>query len=185
MEYIDVVNENNILTGKSVLKNEVHEKGFWYREVIGFVMNENNEILLQKRAANKKDKANMWEVCYGHVSSKEVPETSMLRELEEEIGLKVEEKDLNFLRIEKIKEQNEDATRFHYAFSYIYLIITNNKISDYLLDKNEVSDIKYVTIKELKQLYVTKDKELALNNLQYLLELLNQIESIYNDRKEL
>lgn len=183
MEYIDVVDENNKLIGIIVPKNEVHEKGLWYREVVGFVMNEKGEILLQKRAAGKKDKSNMWEVCYGHVSSKEEPKTSMIRELEEEIGLEVEEKDLEFLMTKPIKEHNEDYSRFHYAFSYIFLIRTDKKIFDYVLQKDEVSAIKYVKIEEVKELYITKAKNFALNNLDYLLEILEQIENTYN-RKE-
>lgn len=183
MEYIDVVDENNELTNVVVSKEEVHDKGLWYREVVGFVINQNGEILLQKRAPHKREKANLWEVCYGHVSSKEEPQTSMVRELDEEIGLKVKKEDLQFLRIEKIKEHNENKTRFHYAFSYIFLIKTDKKITDYVLQEEEVSDIKYVKMEELRNMYILKDKNLALTNLQYLLELLNQIEYIWKGKE--
>lgn len=183
MEYIDVVNENNESTNLIVSKEEVHDKGLWYREVVGFVINQNGEILLQKRAPQKREKANMWEVCYGHVSSKEEPQESMVRELDEEIGLKIKKEELQFLRVEKIKEHNEDSTRFHYAFSYIFLIKTNKKISDYVLQKEEVSDVKYVKIEEIRKLYKEKDKNFALNNLEYLLDLLSQIENIYNGKE--
>lgn len=54
MEYIDVVDENNNFTGEVVSKNVVHEKGLFYREVIGVIINEENEILLQKRSPYKK-----------------------------------------------------------------------------------------------------------------------------------
>ena len=54
MEYIDVVDENNNFTGEVVGKNIVHEKGLFYREVIGIIVNNKNEILLQKRSTNKK-----------------------------------------------------------------------------------------------------------------------------------
>lgn len=39
MEYLDIVDENNELTGKTEERNIIHEKG---------------EILLQKRASTKK-----------------------------------------------------------------------------------------------------------------------------------
>lgn len=184
MEYIDVVDENNELTDIVVSKEEVHDKGLWYREVVGFVINQNGEILLQKRSPHKREKANLWEVCYGHVSSKEEPQDSMLRELQEEIGLEVKKEDLQFLRIEKIQEHNENHTRFHYAFSYIFLIRTDKKITDYVLQEDEVSDVKYVKIEEIRDMYISNDKNLALNNLQYLLELLDQIEGIYNGKEK-
>lgn len=54
MEYLDEVNEKNERTGKIYEKDEFHNKGLWYREVIGIIMNTNNEVLLQKRSPNKK-----------------------------------------------------------------------------------------------------------------------------------
>ncbi len=54
MEYLDVVDENNNLTGKTEERNIIHEKGIWHREVAVWIMNEQGEILLQKRASTKK-----------------------------------------------------------------------------------------------------------------------------------
>lgn len=33
MEYLDVVDENNNLTGETAERNYIHEKGIWHREV--------------------------------------------------------------------------------------------------------------------------------------------------------
>ena len=52
-------------------------------------MNEKGELLLQKRAANKKQNPNKWGVCAGHIDAGETVEVSAIRELEEELGLKV------------------------------------------------------------------------------------------------
>lgn len=46
MEYLDVVDENN-------KRNIIHEKEIWHREVAVWIMNEQGEILLQKRNQNK------------------------------------------------------------------------------------------------------------------------------------
>lgn len=164
MEYIDVVDENNNFIGKVVSKEDVHKKGFFYREVIGIIVNEKNEVLLQKRASSKKEYPNKWELCYGHVSSGESPITAMKRELFEENGLEVLEKDLIFLSIEKTVESNLENSRFHKVFSYIYLIKTTNKITDYIFQKEEVSSGKYISINELKQLFLNNDESLAFLN---------------------
>lgn len=34
MELIDVVDENNQLTGQKTDRNEVHQKGLWHREIL-------------------------------------------------------------------------------------------------------------------------------------------------------
>ncbi len=178
MEYIDVIDENNNLTGKVVSKNEVHEKGLFYREVIGIIVNDKNEVLLQKRAASKKEHANKWEFCYGHVSAGEMPRTAMLRELEEESGLKLTNNDLIFLGLEKTVESNIDGSRYHNVFSYVYLIKTINKIEEYVFDTDEVSEGKYISIDELKQLFLNKDKSLAFLNYTNLINRLKSIQNI-------
>lgn len=178
MEYIDVVDENNILTGKIVSKDEVRKEGLFYREVIGIIVNDRNEILLQKRASSKKEYANMWELCYGHVSSGEQPQSAMIRELKEENGINVSEEELVLLGIEKTEEYNKESLRYHNVFSYVYLIKTRKKITDYVFQKEEVSEGKYISIKELRELFLKKDKNLAFINSKKFIERLDLVENI-------
>ncbi len=185
MEYIDVVDENNNFVGKVVSKEDVHKKGFFYREVIGIIVNEKNEVLLQKRASSKKEYPNKWELCYGHVSSGESPITAMKRELFEENGLEVLEKDLIFLSIEKTVESNLENARFHKVFSYIYLSKTTNKITDYIFQKEEVSSGKYISINELKQLFLNNDESLAFLNSKNFINRLEKIENILSRRDKM
>lgn len=175
MEYLDEVNEKNELTGKVYAKDEFHNKGLWYREVIGIIMNKNNEILLQKRSPNKKDKPNLWEICFGHVSSGETPESSILREVKEEIDLNLIEKDLIFLGIEHTEEWYENTNRFHKAFSYIFLIKTNKNIHEFKLQDEEVCEVKYVTLKELIEKLEIKDESLAFRDFDFILKVLKNI----------
>ena len=175
MEYLDEVNEKNELTGKIYEKDEFHNKGLWYREVIGIIMNTNNEVLLQKRSPNKKDKPNLWEICFGHISSGETPETSILREVKEEIDLDLSEKDLIFLGIEHTDEYYEDTNRFHKAFSYIFLIKTNKEIDKFKLQDEEVCDVKYVPLKELIEKLKKKDETLAFIDFKFILKILEKI----------
>ncbi len=184
LEYIDVVDENNILTGKIVPKNEIHERGLFYREVIGIIVNDKNEILLQKRASSKKEFANMWELCYGHVSSGEQPQEAMIRELKEENGLQIKDDDLVFVGIEKTAEYNVQSLRYHNVFSYVYLITTKNKITDYVFQKEEVSGGKYISIKKLRELFLKKDKNLAFINSKDFIKRLDLIEKILNGRND-
>lgn len=175
MEYLDEVNEKNEFTGKAYAKDEFHNKGLWYREVIGIIMNANNEVLLQKRSPNKKDKPNLWEICFGHISSGEIPETSIIREVKEEINLDLTEKDLISLGVQHTNEYYENTNRFHRAFSYIFLIKTNKNINEFKLQDEEVCDVKYVPIKELIQKLKIKDGSLAFGDFEFILNVLENI----------
>lgn len=175
MEYLDEVDKNNNFTGRALPKDEFHSKGFYYREVIGFVVNEHSEVLLQKRSPNKKIKPNLWEVCYGHVSKGENPEEAIIRETGEEIGLTITSKDITALGTELTEEFYDK--RYHNTFSYIYLIRTNKKISEFKMQEEEVSNLKYVTILELKDL-LKNSNELAFSDFKYMDKVIEKIENI-------
>ena len=51
MEYLDVVDENNNLTGKTEERNIIHEKGIWHREVAVWIINGQfvQDILMQEK----------------------------------------------------------------------------------------------------------------------------------------
>lgn len=55
MELVDIVDENNKLTGQVEERWVAYEKGLWRRTVSCWIMNEEGEILLQKRARDKKE----------------------------------------------------------------------------------------------------------------------------------
>lgn len=175
MEYLDEVDRNNNFTGRILPKEEFHLKGFYYREVIGFVVNEQGEILLQKRASTKKIKPNLWEVCYGHVSKGETPDESIIREIGEEIGLEITSQEAITVGIELTEEFYEE--RYHNTFSYIFLIRTDKKISNFKMQEEEVSALKYVSIQELKVL-LKNSNELAFSNFEYMDKIIKKIEEI-------
>ena len=51
MEYLDIVDENNELTGQVEERKLAHEKHLFHRHVSTWIMNQKGEILLQKRSA--------------------------------------------------------------------------------------------------------------------------------------
>ena len=51
------------------------------------ILNENNEILLQKRTNNVKVYKNCWFIPCGSVEQNESPENAIIREIKEELGV--------------------------------------------------------------------------------------------------
>ena len=81
MELLDIVDENNILTGFSEERKTIHEKKLWHRHVSCWIMNEKGEILFQKKSNHKKINPGKWAKTGGHVNSGENVEDALLREI--------------------------------------------------------------------------------------------------------
>ncbi len=85
-DIFDVVNENDEVVG-SKPRSEVHAEGLMHRAVHVLIFNDEDELFMQKRSANKDTWPGAWDSsCSGHVDSGESYEAAALRELEEELG---------------------------------------------------------------------------------------------------
>jgi isopentenyldiphosphate isomerase len=88
-EIFDVVNERDEVIGRQP-RSEVHRLGLPHRSVHVLVFNSRGEIFLQKRSTKKDRQPGLWDSsASGHVDSGEDYDACAVRELEEEIGLKV------------------------------------------------------------------------------------------------
>lgn len=152
MELLDIVDENNILTGEAKDRKTMHEQGLWHRHVSCWIMNENGELLFQKRAACKDRNANRWSKTGGHVESGETVEQAIIREVEEEIGIHLDEEKLQLIDVFKSKEKNNKY------FAYDYFAIVEYKIEEYILQVEEVSEVKYYSIEEIEKLKNDNDE---------------------------
>ena len=94
-EYIDIVTKSGKPTGKSATKTEIHKKGWYHNTVHIWLYTSKGEILLQQRAASKAICPLLWDVSVaGHIDAGETIESGAIREIKEEIGLKIQEDDL-------------------------------------------------------------------------------------------
>lgn len=174
MEYFDIVDENNNLTGKTEEREIVHTTGLWHREVAVWVINEKGELLLQKRSASKKQAPNKWGICAGHIDTGETPENAIVREIEEEIGLQVSINELKEIYISKKSGKHNNR------FQYTYVLKTNKKIEEYKIQYEELSELKYITLAELKMILETKDSDYTFSEHIYMQDIIKKLEEIIN-----
>lgn len=167
MELLDVVDENNNLTGRQEEREIVHREGLWHREVVIWIMNEKGELLLQKRSATKKSNPNKWGVTAGHIDAGEEPMDVAKRETLEEIGLQLEDNDLEFLFLEK----SERKCNNH--FKYMYYVKTNKKISEFVIQKEELSELKYISLKKFEDVIERRDEKYVFSNGKYIPKLIS------------
>ena len=158
-ELIDICDEFNNLTRIQKMKSEAHREGLWHRAAHIWIYNSKGEILLQLRAKGKLLFPDVWDISVGgHVSAGEDPVISGLRELEEEIGLKVEQDDLQFLNIRKVKAIYKELR--NNEFYYVYFLKFDGNIKKMKLQNEEVQKIQFLSMGKI-------EKELKLNPSRY------------------
>lgn len=97
MELCDIYNENWEKTGRIYNRGDKTEKlapGEYLLAVGCWIFNSQNQIFLTKRSPEKKFAPNQWENTGGHVKSGETGADAIIRELAEEIGLRVAPEEL-------------------------------------------------------------------------------------------
>src|SRR5215831_17295536 len=88
-EIFDVVNERDEVIDRRT-RSEVHRLGLMHRAVHVLVFNSRGEIFLQKRSMQKDRQPGLWDSsASGHLDSGEDYDACAVRELREEIGLRL------------------------------------------------------------------------------------------------
>lgn len=147
-EKFDVLNEFGEFTGRIATREECHKEGLWHRAVYAFVIDDNKNILLQRRSSNKKLWPNMWDVTVGgHVDSGEFGRQALIREAKEELGIDINDNDIKYLISSTSINEQGDIINKHY--NECYLITKSINISDITIQENEVSEVRYFSKDEV------------------------------------
>lgn len=163
MEYLDVVDENNRFTGEVKSRKLVHEKGLWHREVGILVINK-DKILLQKRSANKKMAPNKWAITGGHIDQGETIIKAAIREVTEELGIpNLKPSDLKLIHLQKLEYSGENGLSNN-RFIYYYVLKTDLDEKDFVIQKEELSEVKYMSFNDILNLKKTKANMQAYTN---------------------
>ncbi|WP_373519866.1 NUDIX domain-containing protein [Pricia sp.] len=119
-EIVDILDSDGNYTGKTALKSEAHKNGWFHPTVHIWFFTANGRVLIQQRAKNKDTHPLLWDVSVaGHVGAGEHMEDAAVREVKEEIGLKIIKDDLQEIGVFKaVHEHNENLVdcEFHHVF---------------------------------------------------------------------
>lgn len=119
-ELIDILDDDGNPTGRTALKSEAHKNGWFHPTVHIWCYTPNGQILIQQRGENKTTHPLLWDVSVaGHVGAGEDIKTSALREVKEEIGLTINEQDLEKIEVFKAVHQHGlglTDSEFHHTF---------------------------------------------------------------------
>ena len=107
-DIFDIVNERDEVIGRKP-RSEVHAQGLLHRAVHVLVFNSRGEVFLQKRSMKKDRQPGVWDSsCSGHVDSGEDYDETSVRELWEEIGLKLSAPPQRLFKIDVCKETDAE-----------------------------------------------------------------------------
>jgi len=154
---IQIVDENDKpIRGAS--KPEAWKKGLRHRIVRITIMDENGRMLLQKRADDLDLFPGRWDnSAAGHVDEGEDYETAAHRELTEELGLK----DFKTETMGDYYIEVNYEWRIMKRFTRSYKIVLSNPLPEIKFSKSEVSEIRWASIEEIKNMLKDRPDEVT------------------------
>lgn len=177
-EYIDILNADGSHTGKNCLKSEIHTQGYYHDTAHVWFYNVNAEILLAQRAATKTICPLLWDVSVaGHVDAGETVAHAAVRETLEEIGLEIPEIDLEKIGVYEGFQSYSNGIKDN-EFHHTFIAKINCDLKDLNLEKDEVAQVKFVSIPDFRELLKKSDvnSHFIASNTSYYLEVMHAIE---------
>ena len=157
-ELIDVLNENGEPSGVIRSRRAVHRDGDLHRTVHVWIMNRQNQVLLQKRAATKKTHPGLWDLsCAGHISHGETSLEAARKEIGEELGIDVLPAEIVYLFSHRSCDAHDQGRMTDNEIHDIYLIEKDIPLSSFTIQEEEVEDLMYVPLCDFHDRVQAKD----------------------------
>ena len=135
MEHVDIYNKRHEKLGYTKERKQL-DVGEYRLSCFIWIINDKNELLIQQRLSTAKKCPNMWSTTAGGAKTGENSIQGTLTETKEELGLKLKKEDLTFIG---------SFIRFN-DFVEIYVASLNVNLKDLKIQKEEVQNVKWVTI---------------------------------------
>ncbi|MFI3241656.1 MAG: NUDIX domain-containing protein [Alphaproteobacteria bacterium] len=167
VEYFDVLDDSGNLTGEAKPRDEVHANGLWHKAVHVWIVNDKDEILLQKRASCKESFPDMWDIsAAGHLSAGDDTITGAIREIEEELGFLITAEELQYIGSQKVTQFVKEGF-INNEFNDIFVLRRSLDLSKLVLQEEEVNEVKYIPLSTLKEMVANRDETLLMHDEGY------------------
>lgn len=168
MEYFDIYDKNRNKTGKVILRGERMQDDEYHLFVQVWLLNDKGKFLVQKRSEFVRW-PHMWCANGGNVKAGEESFETCKREMMEELGIDVNDFEGGLFDSRIYLEDGQN----YFCDSYLYKC--NKDPNEFILQKEEVEEVKYMDIDEIIDL-MNKNEFFVydLDYLQYLKEIANK-----------
>lgn len=158
MEQIDILNPDGSSAGFSSPRKKAHAEGLHHKSIHLWIVNSFGELLIQKRSLSKTAHAGLWDIsCAGHIESGDSPEATVVKELKEELGLDINQTDFTYCFTIFTKNSYDSGRYIDNEFIDVFLMLRDIDLKDVCFDPVEVSDVKFLTLREFKALIMNKN----------------------------
>ncbi|WP_346936586.1 NUDIX domain-containing protein [Clostridium sp.] len=147
MEYFDILNRDGSKSGKIAPKDEELLEGQYDLGVHAYIHNSKGEFLIQKRAKTKQFLPGGGDIHMGHVMAGETSKEAIIREVDEELGIKID----NIAFIKRVLWEKYNH------FIDIFVLCKDINISDLTIQKSELDDVKFISAEEMINLIKSMD----------------------------
>lgn len=141
------------LLGQGANKDDTYKKGLLHGAAHVWIWRSRDsraEVLLQKRAANKRTWPNRFDIsAAGHIDLGEEPITAGVRETVEEIGLKVSDNDLALISVQRMNMPAGEGL-VENEFQWLYLLELSPD-TDFTLEQSEVDSIVWKSVADFRK----------------------------------
>lgn len=139
-EWLDIVDETDTVIGRAP-REQIHRDGHLHRSAHIALFNSRGQIFVQLRSRFKDMAAGLWDTsAAGHVDSGESYEACAVRELHEELGVK-----LGIDSLQPVGQLTPDE-RNGFEFTEVYAACSDQQL---VLQEEEIEDGRWVTMAEL------------------------------------
>lgn len=136
-EKLLIVDEANQPVGEAT-RTDAHVKGLWHRTAHVWLFNSKGEILCQKRSLKKDNKPGLWEPFFGgHIGPGDDYVAGAIKEVEEEIGLRLRSEQLKLHHIERLEDSRH--------FSAVFVVDWEGDVSKLEPEAEEIDQLRWVS----------------------------------------
>lgn len=171
MEYWDILDKKGNRTGKTIVRGKRRlAKGEYHLVVHIWIVNDNGNFLLQRRSNDRLLMPGEWAATGGAALSGESSRHAALRELSEELGIKVNRREL--MLVQRLIRR--------YSINDVWAVKFNGKIEDLKLQEEEVAEVKWASPSTLKEMI----KKGSFHNYgEEYSQVIYSISELLNDRR--
>ena len=167
-EYFDILDQKGKSTGKTKSRAEAHKACDWHRTVHVWIINSRQELLIQRRSPSLEAHPNLWDISVaGHISAGEDSMATVLKETKEELGIKLDPKNIEYLFTVKHQCILKDGAFISNHLNDVYLAHLDFDPNQLLLQKEEVAEVKFVNFMELQKMIGEKGADFVRHDDEY------------------
>ncbi|MGQ7845695.1 NUDIX hydrolase [Granulosicoccus sp. 3-233] len=141
-EWLDIVDDTDTVIGRAP-RDRIHREGHLHRSAHIALFNSRGQLFVQLRSRFKDVAAGLWDTsAAGHVDSGESYEACAVRELHEELGVRIAVENLHSIGRLRPEERNG------FEFTEVYAVRSDQAL---VLQAEEIEDGRWLGLQELEQ----------------------------------